>query len=86
MRLVQEPEVRPANLQVKVTYRDSDITADCRLEVIRDTTTAAVFDVGNQVFRYSGDAGTVDLKVTYLGAVPVEKSVAGISWSRDRQL
>ncbi len=76
--VVQEPEVRPANLQVKVTYRDSDITADCRLEVIRDTTTAAVFDVGNQVFRYSGDAGTVDLKVTYLGAVPVEKSVAGI--------
>ncbi|NLA58991.1 MAG: VWA domain-containing protein, partial [Firmicutes bacterium] len=76
--VVELPEIRPANLQVKVTYRDSDITSDCRLEVIRDGARAAFFDTGSQVFRYSGDSGPVDLKVTYLGSVTVEKSVTGI--------
>ena len=76
--VVEVPEVRPANLQAKVTYRDSDVTADCRLELVRDGSKVASYGTGSQVFRYSGDPGKVDLKVTYLGSVTVEKTVAGI--------
>ena len=76
--VVEEPEIKPANLQVKVTYRDSDVTGDCRLELIRDGARAASFGTGSQVFRYSGEPGEVDLKVTYLGIVTVEKTVTSI--------
>ena len=80
--VVDVPEIKPANLQVKVTYRDSEITNDCRLELIKGGSRVASFGTGSQVFRYSGDPGTVDLKVTYLGIVTVEKTITGIEMSQ----
>jgi len=71
-----------AKLRVEVMYRGASITKDTRLQIIRRGDRDASYGTGNEVFHHEGVPGEVDLKVTYMGAVSVDKDISGVILKR----
>ncbi|NMB45032.1 MAG: hypothetical protein GX998_01330, partial [Firmicutes bacterium] len=71
-----------AKLRVEVMYRSASITKDTRLQIIRRGDRDASYGTGNEVFHHEGVPGEVDLKVTYMGAVSVDKDISGVILKR----
>ena len=73
-----------ANLEVEVTYRKANVTSDTRLEITRRGAKEASFGTGSQVFRHEGVGGEVDLRVTYVGDINVDKKVTGVTLTQGK--
>ncbi len=68
-----------AKLEVDVTYRGANITKDTRLQITRRGEKEASYGTGSDIFRHEGAAGEVDLKVTYMGPVSVDKNIRNVN-------
>lgn len=67
----------PAQLEVAVQFMGRDVTSQCELIVSRRGEVIGQLGTGSSLLAYTGTPGPVDLKVTYVGDVRVDKAVTG---------
>lgn len=67
----------PAQLEVAVQVMGRDITSQCQLTVSRNGAVIQQLGTGNNLFSYTGNPGSVDLKVVHTGDVRTERTVIG---------